>query len=134
MNLKLIGRIIAGLLALLLVYSASTYLFNLDTAAEFSSVVGSDNWGRANIRANMGGPMLFVAVVYLFGAIGGRTKFVHVGIFYFISVIIGRVISLISDGFDPGNMRGIVFAGVMLVVNLVAFFLMDRGDKAAESA
>ena len=78
--------------------------------------------------------MLFVAVVYLFGAIGGRTKFVHVGIFYFISVIIGRVISLISDGFDPGNMRGIVFAGVMLVVNLVAFFLMDRGDKAAESA
>ncbi|MEM7110926.1 MAG: DUF4345 family protein [Chloroflexota bacterium] len=133
MNQKLIGRILVGLLSLLLFYSASTYLLNLDSAASAAGITPNDLWGRANIRANMGGPMLFVGIVYAFGAIAQRVQFVHVGIFYFISVIIGRVISILQDGFSQPNLRGIIFATVMLVINLIAFTLMSRGEKAASA-
>lgn len=133
MNSKLIGRILAGLLSLLLVYSASTYILNLDSAAEIAGISPNDLWGRANIRANMGGPMLFVAIVYAFGAIAQRVQFVHVGIFYFLSVIVGRVISMVQDGFSQPNLRGIIFATVMLVINLIAFALMSRGEKQLDT-
>ena len=133
MNMKLIGKILAGLLALVVLASAFGYIFNLDVLSESSSVMGVDNWGRANLRANMGGPLLFVAIIFAFGIFANRTQFIHVGIFYFGSVIFGRVVSMIFDGFDASNMRGIIFAAVMLAINVAAYLLISRGEKAAEA-
>ena len=133
MNMKTIGRILATLLALFVLFNAFGYIFNLDAISESSAVIGDGNWGRANIRANMGGPLLFLAIIYAFGVFANRTQFIHVGIFFFASVIIGRVISMILDGFDSSNMRGIVFAAVLLVINVAAYLLIERGEKAAES-
>lgn len=81
----------------------------------------------------MGGPLLFVAIIYAFGIFSNRTQFIHVGIFYFLSVIFGRVVSMILDGFDASNMRGIIFAAVMLAINVAAYLLISKGEKAAEA-
>lgn len=133
MNMKTIGKGLAILLALFVLFNAFGYIFNLDALSESSAILGEGNWGRANIRANIGGPLIFLAIIYAFGVFANRTQFIHVGIFFFASVILGRVLSMVLDGFDSSNMRGIVFAGVLLIINVAAYLLIERGEKAAEA-
>ena len=70
--MKTTARILIGIVALMMVGSGLIYMFNPDAVLSTTQITHDSLFGRANIRANMGGPMVTFGLFLAMGAYWAR--------------------------------------------------------------
>ena len=131
MNKTLIARGLAGLVSIFLLYLGLRYTFTPDALSGLTALTANDAFGAANIRA-MGAPMLALGIVTGIGALKGVFEFLVPAPLYFLMLIVTRIVSLVTEGSDPGIIRALVLASVLFVITEVAAQLVKRAAKPTE--
>ena len=126
----MIARGLAGLIAIFLIVLGLRYTFTPDALAPINSLTADNAFGAANIRA-MGAPLLAIGIVALIGAVKSELAFLVPAPLYFFMLIVTRIVSLITEGSDPGIIRALIIAVVFFIITEVAAQLVKR-TKAAE--
>ena len=130
MNKVLIARGLAGLVAAFLIFLSLRYTFTPNALAPLNALSADNTFGAANIRA-MGAPLLAIGIVTLIGAIKSEFAFLVPAPLYFLMLLVTRIVSLITEGSDPGIIHAMVIAAVFFIITEVAAQLVKR-SKAAE--
>lgn len=131
MDKTLIARALAGLIALFLLYVGLRYTFTPDALGNLTALSANDAFGASNIRA-MGAPMLMLGIVTGIGALKGTFAYLVPAPLYFLMLILSRIVSIATEGSDPGITRALVLAVVLFVLSEVAAQIIKR-DRPADS-
>lgn len=129
MDKTLIVRGLAGLVALFLIFIGLRYTFTPDALSGLTALTANDAFGASNIRA-MGAPMLALGILTGIGAVKGVFEFLVPAPLYFLMLIVTRIVSLVTEGSDPGIIRGLVLAIVFFIVTEVAAQLVKRAKAS----
>ena len=122
------AQILAGLMAVFLIFLGGLYAFNPDAASSANQLNPETLFGKTNIRV-MAAPMLMMGILAAIGAVRADWKLVLPAALYFLLVIIIRIIGLVADGFDTGTIRGLVLATVLFVVAEVAVQVFRKSER-----
>ena len=74
--------------------------------------------------------MLALGILTGIGAVKGVFEFLVPAPLYFLMLIVTRIVSLITEGSDPGIIRGLVLAIVFFIVTEVAAQLVKRAKAS----
>ncbi len=129
MDKSLIARGLAGLVALFLLYIGLRYTFTPDALSGQIAITANDAFGASNIRA-MGAPMMALGILTGIGAVKGVFEFLIPAPLYFLMLIVTRIVSIVTEGSDPGITRALILAIVFFVITEVAAQLVKRAKKA----
>ncbi len=131
--MKLISQILAGLVALVLLFLGVRYMFTPDALSSFTSLTPDNEFGKSNIRA-MGAPLLMLGILTGIGAIKAAHEFLRPVALYFLMLIIARIVTIVADGSDATVIRALVVAVVFFVVSEGAMQVMKRLEKQETSS
>jgi len=129
MNMFLIGRSLAGIVALFLLFIGLRYTFTPDALTRLTALTANDAFGASNIRA-MGAPMLALGIVTGIGAVKGSYAFLVPAPVYFLMLILTRIVSIASEGSDPNITRALILAVILFVMAEVAVQITKRAVVA----
>ena len=133
-TMKLIARILLGLVALFMLVNGLRLMFAPAGALAGLLVETSGAEGLSNVRALWGGAITAIGLSVLIAAITCKIENARPAVLFTFMLVIARVIGMITDGmFD----RAIIFAAVpvaVFLVLLVAHKLLDKVQEAEAKA
>ena len=128
-----IARVLCGLVALLFIGNGLLYMFNPagQLASTMIEATGDGIFGMANIRANMGAPMVTFGILFAMGAALAEKIPLRVTMIFLVLAIIARITGLISMGVDGDNASIRVLVGLVVFLAVAAFGHQTFGDRHA---
>ena len=130
--MKTTARVLTGIVALMMVASGLLYMFNPDMVLSTTQVTPESLFGRANIRANMGGPMVTFGVFLALGAYWARKDALLPFIVFASLAVLARITGLIVDGFDQVAAGQIGFMVVLLAFVSAGYIMLRKAETHAE--
>ena len=128
-----IARVLCGLVALLFIYNGVLYMFA--PAGQLASTMieptGDGIFGMANIRANMGAPMVTFGILFAMGGALAEKIPLRVTMIFLVLAIIARIVGLISAGVDGENSSIRVMVALVVFLAVAAFGHQTFGDRHA---
>ena len=98
--MKTTARILTGIVAIMMVGSGLVYMFNPDAVLSTTQITFESLFGKANIRANMGGPMVTFGAFLAMGAYKARKEPLLPFMVFASLAILARIAGLAMDGYD----------------------------------
>ncbi len=74
--------------------------------------------------------MMALGILTGIGAVKGVFEFLIPAPLYFLMLIVTRIVSIVTEGSDPGITRALILAIVFFVITEVAAQLVKRAKKA----
>ncbi|MEM7034534.1 MAG: DUF4345 family protein [Chloroflexota bacterium] len=129
--MRLVARILAGVIAFLFLLFGFRYMFFPDALMTTSGIDAVNILGMATIRAFIGGGFLtFGILLVMHTVINQETESLRFAILFLILSIVGRIVSLIADGSDPSALRNFVPVSIMVIVSIASLVLFLRSEPA----
>ena len=129
--MKTVARILIGVVALLMLGNGLVYMFNPDAQLGRTLITPDNIVGLANIRANIGAPMVTFGIFLAIAAIKARKDALLVFGVFAILAIIARVFGLVVDGFDPLSVRLIVGISVLLAISAASYVMLQKSESTS---
>ncbi len=124
--MKTTARILTGIVAIMMVGSGLLYMFNPDAVLGTTQVTFDSLFGKANIRANMGGPMVTFGTFLALGAYQARKDVLLPFIVFASLAILARITGLAIDGFDQAAAGQIGFMVVLLALVTAGYMMLRK--------
>ena len=129
-TMKLIARILLGLVALFILVNGVRLMFDPKGAIIGLMVEASGAEGLSNVRALWGGAITAIGISVAIAAVTGKIENARPAVLFSFMLVIARVMGMIMDGmFD----RAIMFTIVPVVVFLILLAAHRLLDKALEA-
>ena len=126
-----LARGLAGLIALLFLVFGGLYMFAAEGRMDAIGLAASSDQGLATVRAFIGGGFLtFGILLVVHTVINQETGALRFSILFLLLSIVGRVVSLISDGSGGDAVRNFVPVVVMLAVSVISLRLFLQTENA----
>ena len=110
-------------------------LYMFSPASQLASTMieptGDGIFGMANIRANMGAPMVTFGILFAMGGALAEKIPLRVTIIFLVLAIIARIVGLISAGVDADNASIRVIVGLAVFLAVALFGHQTFGDRHA---
>ena len=106
-------KVILGLIGALLLFLGGRWMFGLDKIMREHGISADKNIGKSNLRGDIGGLLIGGAVFIFMLLYEGVEKWAFPLIIIMGLVILGRVVSLISDG---KSKQGMISIAVELII------------------
>jgi|GEM_PF-1331737 len=132
--MKTAARVFIGIVALMMIGSGLVYMFNPDAVLSTTQVRPDGLFGRANIRANMGGPMVTFGAFLALGAYRARKDALLPFIVFASLAILARITGLGIDGYDQTAAVQVGFMVVLLAFVSAGYMMLHKveSQKIAE--
>ena len=130
-KLHILGRVLAGFVALFVLVSGLGMMFNPTGLLGGLALTPDGVVGYSSLRGLIGGSQVAFGIVFAYAAWRGRAEAIFLGVLYFGAVVVGRIIGLGVDGVEPFSIRATVFASVFLFISLGSFTLLRRKESIA---
>jgi hypothetical protein len=116
----LASRIWVSIIGVLSILTVFPHWFRVEGLVAERGVQAMGHIGRANIRADMGGMFLAIGVLALIAACKRSTTWLLATMIVPGSAIVGRFVSLATDGYEPRVLQPIIVEAVVLIAFLAA--------------
>jgi hypothetical protein len=120
--MALISRILVGLLGLLTLLPLMQHWFNVDALVAERGLQAVGDIGRANMRADVGGIFLGIAVFALIAAIRQSRTWLLAAILLTGGALMGRFVSLAIDGYSARVGSPMLVEAVVIAIYLFAYW------------
>ena len=126
-----VARALAGIIALLYLVFGFLYMFAPAGVMETAGLEAVNLLGMATVRGLIGGSFLaFGILLVMHTVINQETGALRFAILHLLMTVVGRVVSLVADGSDPGSLRNFVPVTLMIIVSVVSLVLFLRSEKS----
>jgi len=129
-----IFRLLAGLIGFFFLVLGVGFMTFPDTFAAGFSVQPVYVPGLNAVRGDFGGLFLGMGLFCLIGAMAGRSRWLIVPLIFLILIVIGRLISLIVDGFWEAGAQSLKMEAIFVIVLAGAILALTRRDQTDEKA
>ena len=120
----IVARVLAGVIALLFLVFGLRYMFRPEPLMESSGIQAVNNLGKATVRAFIGGGFLtFGILLVMHTVINQETGALRFAILFLVLSIVGRIVSLVTDGSSSLAIRNFIPVSIMLIVSIVSLVL-----------
>lgn len=130
--MQIAARILLGLVSLLFFYNGFLYMFTPEAqlASTMIEPTGDGIFGMANVRANIGAPMVTFGILYLLAAIQTRKEPLFPVMIFIVLAMIARIAGIASLGVDPDffSVRIFVVLTVFLLVAGFGYWTFSKDD------
>ncbi len=117
--MKIAIKLLVGLVGLFILANGLAFMFAPEVVMGHSSITANNAFGMSTVRGLIGGSMAATAILTLVAVIKSKPNLLHPAALILLSWTVGRIVSLVADGFDKG-----VLVGGILISLLMAFILM----------
>lgn len=122
-------KILTGLVGLFILVNGLAFMFKPELVMAHSAITGNGSFGLSTIRGLIGGSMLMTAVIILLALIKSKPRLLFPAALILLGWTLGRVISLILDGFDKGVLLGgVMISLVMALILLTAHKVLSNNS------
>lgn len=130
--MKTVLKISTGLVGLFILVNGLLFMFKPELVMTHSSVSASNTFGMSTIRGLIGGSMLVTAILTLLGVIRAKYEWLVPASWLLLGWTVGRVVSLVVDGFDKSVLGGgVAISLVMALVLIAAHRILTRKEGQA---
>ena len=130
--MKTTARILTGIVAIMMVGSGLVYMFNPDAVLGTTQITFESLFGKANIRANMGGPMVTFGAFLAMGAYKARKEALLPFMVFASLAILARIAGLAMDGFEQAAAGQIGFMAVLLTFVSAGYMLLRKTEAHSQ--
>lgn len=120
--MALISRILVGLIGLLALLGVGPHWFRLQHLPIERGIQALGDAGRANVRADVGGLFLAIALFAFIAAARQNRTWVLAGMVLVGSALVGRIVSLAIDGFGPRVGPPIAIEALVVAIFALAYW------------
>lgn len=117
----MVSRILVGLIGCLSALSVFQHWFNLDSLVADRGLRAIGDIGRANVRADVGGMFLGIALFSLIAAVKQSAGWLLAAMGLAGSALLGRVVSIALDGSSSRVISPILVEVVVIGIFLFAY-------------
>lgn len=129
-TMKLIARILLGLVAIFMLINGLRLMFSPSAALAGLLVDANGAEGLSNVRALWGGAITAIGISVIIAAVTCKIENARPAVLFTFMLVVGRVVGMAVDGmFD----RAIVFTAVPVVVFLILLAAHKLLDKVHEA-
>ena len=133
MNMKMIAKVLAGIIALLFLVFGARYMFDpagiLD-AAGFDPA-GVSVLGLSTLRATVGASWVTFGILIIMHSVrAGEDGAMRFAVLFLLLSVIARIISMVADGVVDGTVRNLVPVSLMLIVSIASVVLFSKSEAA----
>ena len=126
------ARALAGIIALLYLVFGARYMFAPAGIIETAGFEVVNELGFATLRAIVGGSFLaFGILLVMHTVVNQETGALRFSILFLLLSIVGRIISMVTDGVVDGTVRNLVPVSLMFIVCIVSLVLFQKSEPAA---
>ncbi len=127
--MKIIAKILAGLVALVMTITGIFFLLKPEMAAQSAGLSIENTFGFSSIRGLIGGTMLMTAGFAFYAIFMNRKELLNTTGMIALAWTLGRVISIMFDGMLESSVNGILLSFGMFVFIVISFRLWEKSDK-----
>ncbi len=125
-----VARGLAGLIALLFLVFGFRFMFMPEAAMASAGLEAVNNLGLATIRALVGGSFLtFGVLLVVHTVVNQQTGALRFSIMFLLFSIIGRIISLFTDGSGSEAMRNLIPVSIMFIVSVASLVMFQKTEE-----
>lgn len=119
--MKMAIKIFTGLVGLFVLINGLAFMFKPELVMIHSAIDANNAFGMSTIRGLIGGSMLAAAFLTLQALIKSKPELLYPAALILLGWTLGRIVSLITDGFHKGVLTsGVMISLVMAVILLIA--------------
>ena len=122
-------RILAGLVALLMLAMGLTFLLAPSRLMGQFAVLASGNAGFSTVRGDLGGLFIGMAIFTLIGAIRASKKWLAVPTAFLGFIVLGRILNLLFDGRSAEGVQAVILELVLITVLLLTIASLQGGRR-----
>jgi hypothetical protein len=120
--MALISRVLVGLIGLLALLGVGPHWFRLQHLPIERGIQALGDAGRANVRADVGGLFLAIALFAFIAAAKQNRTWALAGMLLVGSALVGRIVSLAIDGFGPRVGPPIAIEALVVAIFALAYW------------
>jgi hypothetical protein len=124
--MPILMRIIVGLIGIMALLGVNSHWFKLDDLASDRGIEAIDAIGRANVRADVGGLFLAIAIFALLAAAKQSRTWLLAVILLVGSALSGRVVSVAIDGYTARVGPPMATEAVIIAVFILAYWAWGK--------
>ncbi len=125
-----VARGLAGLIALLFLVFGFRFMFMPEAAMASAGLEAVNNLGLATIRALVGGSFLtFGVLLVVHTVVNQQTGALRFSIMFLLFSIIGRIISLFTDGTGSAAVRNLIPVSLMFIVSIASLVMFQKTEE-----
>jgi hypothetical protein len=120
--MALFSRILVALVGLMSLVSVAQHWFRVESLANERGIQAIGDIGRANVRADVGGIFLGIALFALLAAWTQSRMWLAATLLLVGSALLGRFVSVALDGYSPRVGSPMMIEAVVIAILLVAYW------------
>ncbi len=125
-----VARGLAGLIALLFLVFGFRFMFMPEAAMASAGLEAVNNLGLATMRAFVGGSFLtFGILLVVHTVVNQQTGALRFSIMFLLFSIIGRIISLFTDGAGSEAVRNLIPVSIMFIVSVASLVMFQKTEE-----
>ena len=126
------ARILTGIVAFMMLASGLVYMFVPDLSLGTTQITPDSLFGRANVRANMGGPMVTFGLFLCYAAFKANKQAIIPFLVFASLAILARLTGLALDGFESTAAFQVGFMVALLAATGAGYILFGKAEGVIE--
>lgn len=124
--MTLVTRILVAIIGIFALMGVGQHWFDLDAVHTQRGMLAIGDIGKANLRADVGGLFLGIAILTIFASIRQNRFAVLAAATLLSATLLGRFVSVAIDGFGARVGPPMAVEAVVIVILLVAYRAWDK--------
>ncbi len=118
--MKTVMKILGSLVGLFILANGVLFMFNPELVMGHSAISANNAFGMSTVRGLIGGSMVATALLTLIAVIKSKIDLLYPAILVLIGWTVGRIVSIIFDGFNAAVLTGGILISLAMALVLVA--------------
>jgi len=119
--MTLVSRILVAIIGVFALLGVSQHWFDLDAVHTQRGMLAVGDIGKANLRADVGGLFLGIAILTIFAAVRQNRSAILAAATLLSATLLGRFVSVAIDGYGARTGPPMIIEAVVIVILLVAY-------------
>ncbi len=129
--MKAVMKVILGLVGLFISINGAMFMFNPEFVMAHAQLSSDSSFGLSTVRGLIGGSMLMTGSFILVALIKSKFELLIPAVFILLSWTVGRIFSLLLDGFDQSVLTGgILVSLVMAILVIVSYKVLNEKKRS----
>ena len=127
--MKIVVKVLAGLVGLFILANGLLFMFKPEAVIGHAGISINNEFGMSTVRGLIGGTMVATALMIFMALIKSRFERLHPPVWILIGWTVGRIMSLVLDGFDKNVLlSGVLVSAIMAVILTVAHRVLTKQE------
>lgn len=118
--MKIAIKILAALVGVFILANGLAFMVAPELVMDHSAIAAKNTFGMSTIRGLIGGSMVATAILVLVAVIKSKPALLYPAVLILLSWTVGRIVSLIADGFDKSVLAGGIMISLIMAIILIA--------------